>query len=220
MRLFKPLKLKTGVLVAAALSAVLTFLVYIPTLQNRFVKWDDHLYIYENHLIRTRFNIEFLKRVFFSPQVSNWHPLTMISYAVDYRLWGLNPFGYHLENVILHSFNTFLVAILSARLYSLAKTGPDDRGAAFSALVAALLFGLHPLHVESVSWASERKDALCGFFFILSIIAYLDYAHVNKNEGRGASSYFLSLSFFILALMSLTAALKSESAFSYRFCIV
>ncbi len=196
------MEFRTGALLSAALSAVVTFLVYIPALRNGFVKWDDHLYIYENGLIRTRFNLEFLKRVFFSAQVSNWHPITMISYAVDYRLWGLNPFGYHLENVILHSFNAFLVAILTSRLYSLAKTRRDERGAAFAALVAALLFGLHPQHVESVSWASERKDVLCGFFFILTIIAYLGYAHGNINGRRGVSSYFLSLVFFILALMS------------------
>ncbi len=214
----KSLKHKNSALVLAALAAIFTFLVYLPSLRNGFVNWDDHLYIYENAFIRS-LDLKFLKRVFVSVSVSNWHPLTIISYALDYRLWGLNPLGYHLVNVIFHSFNTFLIAALAARLYSLADSdGAGDYGAAFAGIVAALLFGLHPIHVESVTWVSERKDVLSGFFYILSVIAYLKYAlkdgtasplarDYRDNGGGGETEshafyYFLTIALFILALMS------------------
>ncbi|MBI5232729.1 MAG: tetratricopeptide repeat protein [Deltaproteobacteria bacterium] len=192
----------------ALLAALLTFLAYLPSLQNGFVNWDDGLYVVENLNIR-HLDLEFLKWAFTNTYLSNWHPLTLISYALDYRIGGLNPFIYHLENIVFHALNTFLVSVLTVRLLDLIaleerKDAEPGQGVsntlAFTApLVAALLFGLHPLHVESVTWVSERKDVLSVFFFLLSVLAYLRYS--TGPAAKKVSYYLASLFFFILALL-------------------
>lgn len=185
---------KTSRLAPGLIAAAITFLVYIPALSNGFVNWDDQRYVYENVLIRS-LDLSFLKTIFTTIQVSNWHPLTMLSYAADFALWGEAPFGYHLENVILHCVNTFLAGLLAARLVSTRGWG---RASVFvAALATALLFGLHPMHVESVAWISERKDVLSGLFFFLSLLAYLGY-----QNGKPLRLYVLTFVFFILALWS------------------
>ena len=184
--------IRKAALAASLLSAIIAFLVYIPSFGNGFVAWDDPRYVYDNPGIRT-LDLAFLKRAFTEVYFSNWHPLTMISYAVDHALWGLNPLGYHIENAALHAVNTALVALLSIRLITIAK--PLGASAAFAAgLIPALAFGLHPLHVESVAWISERKDLLSGLFFIASMLFYLRYAVKQK-----ALCYFFSLISFALA---------------------
>lgn len=190
------------VLAAAIVSAIATLLVYIPALANGFVSLDDWDYVVQNPFIR-RIDPAFLWSAFTEAHVYNWHPLTMISYGADYALWGLDPFWYHLENVIFHAANTLLTGLLGARLVKsyLAnrgrETGPINLF--FVALVTALLFGLHPVHVESVAWISERKDVLFMFFFLLSILSYINY-----TEAKGAKGlyYPASLFFFALSVMS------------------
>lgn len=183
---------------SAVLTAAVTFLVYIPSLWGGFLNFDDWLY-YEDARV-TAFS---LTKTFTETVASNWHPLTVISYAVDYRLWGLDPFWFHLENNILHSLNTLLVFLLASRLFGAVRS-PGHKVAA-SAFVA-LLFGLHPLHVESVSWIAERKDVLCGFFFISSLIAYTGFA--AASPGARAFKYLASLVLFALALMSKPMAIS------------
>lgn len=176
---------------AALLAAVITFLSYIPALDNGFINWDDTSY-YHTEEIR-RLDLNFLKWAFSSVS-SNWHPLTVISHGLGYAAWGLNPFGHHLVNVILHSINTFLVALLAYKLIRIRLE--DGQHAVFAALITALLFGIHPVHVESVAWISERKDVLGTLFFLLSISSYLSYA-----AGR-RSGYVFSVCFLILSLLS------------------
>jgi tetratricopeptide (TPR) repeat protein len=212
----------------ASAVALVAFLVYLSALRNDFVYWDDNLYIFDNPYIRS-LDAVFFRWAFLGFHVSNWHPLTWISHAVDYAIWGLNPLGHHLTNIILHAANTALVVMLAMKLLEVArwrsvKNGPssflNDRTVLIAAGVTGLLFGIHPLHVESVAWVSERKDLLCALFYLMSIIAYTKYAisrepkvgnrqsdveggnepgrkgiHVNKH-------YILALGFFILALMS------------------
>lgn len=173
--------------------AIIILLVYLPALSNGFVNWDDQLYVYENADIRS-IDARFLKLAFTSVMVSNWHPLTMLSYAVDYSIWGLNPFGYHLVNIVLHAVNTFLAGALALMLSR--KAGAEERVSVFIGATLALLFGLHPLHVESVAWVSERKDVLSGLFFFLSLIYYMKYKNTSK-----AMPYIGSLVFFILSVM-------------------
>ncbi len=201
----------------AAIISLLTFFVYLTSLRNDFVDWDDGLYIFENPHIRS-FGLVFLKWAFFDFYASNWHPLTWISHAVDFAVWGLNPFGHHLTNIILHATNTYLVVLLVTRLMDIAQgTPPREKTAAENqraVLIAAgsvgFLFGLHPLHVESVAWVAERKDLLCALFFLLSTIAYLRYKLQGKLESTQNSrfsplfnsKYLLSLGFFIAALLS------------------
>ena len=215
---------RAPVYVAALSIALLTFLVYLPSLGGGFVNWDDDVYVTNNPQIWT-LDPGFLGWVFTSFVNYNWYPITILSLAVDHALWGLEPMGYHLTNTLLHTINTLLVFTLALRLVAVAKketggsaaTGPTSRDAVFATIVAAataLLFGVHPLHVESVAWVSERKDVLYACFFLLSIIAYLKYArgHTDKadkadmangsREARRPLYYAASLLFFILSLMS------------------
>jgi tetratricopeptide (TPR) repeat protein len=209
---------KKGILVyfVAGTVALTTFLAYLPALQNNFIRsWDDTPYILANPYIRS-FDLTFLKWAFSDFYAANWHPLTWISHALDYSFWGLNPLGHHLTNIVLHALNAFLVAILVMRLLDAFKERPiltgqlsflSDRAALIAAGVTGLLFGLHPIHVESVAWVAERKDLLCGMFFFLAIIAYIRYAtDLNRGVVRGSqrfhTSYFITLGFFTLALLS------------------
>jgi len=184
----------TAALALAALSALIAFLVYIPSLSNGFVNWDDPSFIYENPM----FGHFDLFWALTARTVGNWHPATILSLELDHLLWGFDPFGYHLTNVILHSLNSFLAGALSYMLCRRVVERPGRAAVAIMTAVPALLFGLHPAHVESVAWISERKDVLCAFFFLLSVLSYISYSSSVK-KGRW---YFLSLMFFVLALMS------------------
>lgn len=177
----------------AFIIALLTFIVYLPALQNGFVNWDDDVYVYKNSNIQS-LDLGFLRWVSSAVVSANWHPLTLLSYATDYAIWGLNPVGYHLSNIILHALNTFLVFVLTYKLISFGKFP-----AVFASAIAAILFGLHPLHVESVAWVSERKDVLCALFFLLTIISYIGYI---SDASKRLFYYSMSLVFFILSLTS------------------
>lgn len=191
----------------AFLIAFITFAIYIPALQNGFVNWDDNFYIYENRNIQS-IDVAFLKWIFTAVVVALWHPLTLLSYAFDYAIWGLNPFGYHLTNILLHTANTFLVFVLVIRLVGCSNqiapicNKDVSRGyySIIAGIVAALLFGIHPMRVESVVWVSERKDVLCAFFFLLSALAYLKYT--SSGHSKKQVFYAASLISFIFSLMS------------------
>ncbi len=205
-------------LISATLTAVIGFLIYLQGLQNGFVKWDDPRYVYDNPHIRS-LDVPFFKWALFDFYASNWHPLTWLSHAFDYALWGLNPTGHHLTSIVFHSLNTFLVTLLSIQLLRAYKGGaPVTSGPASlsrkaivaAGIVAGLLFAVHPIHVESVAWVSERKDVLCAFFYLLSIMAYIQYASsfslktsiTESTPGFSKRTYLVSLLFFVLALMS------------------
>jgi hypothetical protein len=198
--------------------AVLTFITFLPSLQNNFIAWDDNAYVYDNPYIRST-NMAFFRWAFLNFYSSNWHPLTWISHAVDYAVWGLNPMGHHLTNIILHSLNTFIVVILIMRLMEsterrLLKNGngtfPDERAMLIAGGITGLLFGIHPLHVESVAWVSERKDLLCALFFLVSIITYAKHTISLRAETAQNISgprflnryYLLTLGSFIFSLLS------------------
>ncbi len=182
---------------AGLTAAAIVFVTYLPALLNGFVNWDDQACVYENPNIRT-IDGAFFRYAFTAVVNSNWHPLTVISYAIDHSVWALDPLGYHLTNNIFHSLNAFLVAVIAIRLVRLANpSGSIGAIAFFTGLISALVFGLHPLRVESVAWIAERKDVLSGFFFLLSIYSYLRYAASSSKR-----PYILSIIFFILALLS------------------
>ena len=198
--------------------AVVTLLGYIAALGNDFVNWDDVSYVSENLHIRS-LNGAFFKWALFDFYECNWHPLTWLSHALDYAVWGLNPRGHHLTNIVLHAINTFAVVFLvTALLDAWRKRSPEDARTSFlnerAILIAAgttgLLFGLHPVHVESVAWVAERKDLLCALFFLLSVITYTGYASEAGNatidKDRPSSffnkRYLAALGLFILALLS------------------
>jgi len=194
--------------IAALFVALITFLVYLPALQNDFVNWDDPDYVYENQNIRS-IDFRSLKWMFSTFHVQNWHPLTWFSHAVDYAIWGLNPMGHHLTSIIFHGLNAFLIVVLVMRLLDKKSEGllssplnnRAHQTARITAVVIGLLFGLHPLHVESVAWISERKDVLYAFFFLLSIVSYLKYT--SSEQGRQkVLNYIFCMLFFIFSLMS------------------
>ncbi len=193
--------------VVACCAALLTIALYLPALGNGFVNWDDNLYVYENTSIRSC-NLTFLRTAFLGFHASgNWHPLTLMSHALDYAIWGMNPLGHHLTSVLLHGVNTFLVVIVVMRLAGALRRrggGLDERGGLIAAGVTGLLFGIHPLHVESVAWVSERKDVLYALFYLLGILAYLRYAEERKEGGAWYRDrrYLLVVVLYVLSLMS------------------
>lgn len=191
----------------AILAAIICFIVYFRALGCDYV-WDDLDYVLNNQAIRS-LDWQFLRWAFTSSQVSLWMPLTWVSLALDYHFWGLNLFGYHLTNILLHSSNVFLAVLIADRLYQLivgqAACLPEGglrRGGVLFA--AALLFGIHPLRVESVAWITERKDVLNGLFSLCSLLCYLIYVR-QKNEGWSGQLYkryyIASLTCFICSLM-------------------
>ena len=176
------------------------------------------MYVLNNEHIKS-LNLNFLLWSLTDLHTGNWHPLTWISHAFDYAVWGLNPFGHHLTSVLFHVLNTFLVTLLAVKLieaYRTEKDHGDHDGISMSqtpvllaGIVTGLLFGLHPLHVESVAWISERKDVLYAFFFLLALLAYIRY--VSERDASNSSrdiyasaqrAYVSSLLLFFLAAIS------------------
>ena len=153
-------------LVAAVLSLV-TLAAYWRLPANGFiVRYDDGAYVTQNPHVQAGLTGQTIRWAFTSVWSGNWHPLTWISHMVDCRLFGLNPLGHHLVNLLLHICNTILLLLVFTRM-----TGSLWR----SAFVAAV-FAIHPLHVESVAWVAERKDVLSTFFWMLTMGAYVLYS--------------------------------------------
>jgi len=165
----RPAPLVTAALLGAA------FLAYLPLLHNGFVLYDDHLYITENMRVRAGLTWSNIRWALTSQEQGNWFPLTWLSHLADVQLYDLRAWGHHLTSLLLHLANTALVFFVLRAL-----TGAVGRSAAVAAL-----FALHPLHVESVAWASERKDVLCAFFWLLATAAYVRYAR-RPAAGRSA----------------------------------
>jgi protein O-mannosyl-transferase len=183
---------KMNAAIAFVIAAV-TVALYLPMLHNSFINYDDPDYILGNDHVKAGLTWPGIVWAFQSGEASNWHPLTWISHMLDCQLFGLNPAGHHLTNLLLHAANAVLLFLLLNQL-----TGARWR----SAFVAAL-FAWHPLRVESVAWASERKDVLSGFFWMLTLLAYTRYAQLEiKNPKLKTKNYLLSLFFFACGLMS------------------
>ena len=160
---------------ALGLATIGTFL---PTLANSFIEFDDPGYVTRNYHVRRGLSWETVTWAFATAKTGNWHPLTWLSHALDCQIYGLNPLGHHLTSILLHTANTLLLFMVLRR-----ATGALWR----SALVAAL-FGLHPLRVESVSWAAERKDVLSGLFFMLTLWAYLKHVSSVRCQVSGVEA--------------------------------
>lgn len=200
-----PDKQKSGVV--ASTVALICVLVYLPALFCGFVNYDDPDYVLNNPLIRS-LDWNMLVAAITQSHVGWWMPLTWISLAIDYHFWGQNPFGYHLTNILLHAVNAALVALLADVILKQSRTrsGVQEGEAGyryfFVLLLAGLLWGLHPLRVESVAWVTERKDVLNGLFTLGSVLLYIHYT-VKKERGESAKrEYFFS---FLLFSLSLTA---------------
>ncbi|HTN70314.1 MAG TPA: tetratricopeptide repeat protein [Methylomirabilota bacterium] len=166
--------------------AIVTLAVFFPALRNEFVGWDDFELLVENLNYRG-LGWDQLRWMFTTFHTGHYQPLSWMTFGLDYLLWGMNPFGYHLTNLVLHVANAVLFYFLVLRLLSLALSAPvtpTDYGLRVAAGFAALFFAIHPLRVESVAWATERRDVLSGLFFLATLICYLQAARVPQDTYR------------------------------------
>jgi hypothetical protein len=168
---------------------------FSPALENGFVDWDDDLNLTENPRYRG-FSPAALRWMFTTTLGGHYQPLTWLSFALDHALWRMQPAGYHLTSILLHAANAVLGYLLLHRLLR-GRSLASDAVVAGAALAGALAFAIHPLRVESVAWASERRDVLSGFFWLLALLAYVravDAPPAARRRGLGASLAALAVS--------------------------
>jgi tetratricopeptide (TPR) repeat protein len=177
---------------------------FLPAASNDFTNYDDNLYVTKNAQVQQGLTWESAHWAFCNVDVSNWHPLTWLSHILDCQFFGLRAWGHHLTSVWLHALNGVLAFAVLRRM----------TGAVWRSFIVALLFGLHPLRVESVAWVAERKDVLSTSFWMLTLWAYARFAQLQTagvSQGPGLKLpagprpgfyYWLSLVFFSLGLMS------------------
>ncbi len=208
-------------IILGAIVALLTFVIYLPSLRNGFVIWDDEITVLGNRHLRT-LDWNMIRWALTDVSFSLWQPAAWISHAVDYALWGLNPLGHHLSSMLLHGLNTLLVVVVAVEVLDAAKgAGPHpagegarssfgDREMLLAAGVTGFLFGLHPLHVESVEWITGRTDLVSAPFFLLSLAAYVRFIRdLDQRNGTPRladalrNRYYLWS--FVLFLLSLSA---------------
>jgi protein O-mannosyl-transferase len=174
------------IMASIGLILIITFIAFYPSLLNGFTNWDDDIYVTDNTLIH-HVSWSHFKKIITSFYFNLYNPPVLLSYALEYHFFKLNPLPYHATNLALHLLNCLLVLwmvfMLSRNLYS--------------ACIAALLFGVHPLRVQSVAWIAERKDLLYSFFFLLSLVSYIYY-----REKAAMKYYYLALGLFVLSLLS------------------
>lgn len=165
---------------------LISLFAFSPILFNGFTFYSDDNYVLKNPLIKS-FSVDNISLIFTSFFDGHYHPLTLLSFSFNYLISGESPFGYQLTNLLLNAINSVLVYIFILKLFKNKK----------NAFIIALIFALHPLHVESVARISERKDTLFSLFFLISCIYYLYFI-----ETKNIKKYGLSILFFVLALLS------------------
>ena len=184
----QPTKKKELFFIGAVL--ILTSIIFSPALKNDFTNWDDQVYVTENNTI-TSISLNNLNK-FGESVTGNYHPLTMLSLAIDYHFFKLNPFFYHLRNIIFHLINTLLVFFFIKRI---------SKNNLFISFLTALIFGIHPMHVESVAWVAERKDVLYTFYFLTGLLLYYQYLIKKRTLFLVAATVS-----FVLSTLSKSAA--------------
>jgi len=179
---------RRGTLLAALVVFLSALAVFWGTRAYAFLNWDDKIYVVTNPWIRA-FTWENLKAIFTRPYFQNFLPLHLLSYMLDHAIWGMNAGGYHLSSVLIHAVNSVLCLLVVRRLSGDAVVG----------LVAALLFAVHPAHVEAVAWVSIRKDLLSTTFLLLSLWSYLEARRGNRLR---LVPYLGSCAWFLLGMLS------------------
>ncbi len=173
---------------------LLVSLAYAPCLKNDFVNWDDDEHLLKNRAVTEfSFDIESLKNIFTATVNKTYIPLTTLSFALEYQIFGEKAFGYHLTNLLLHILVTLLILFFALQC-GLSLT---------AATLAALLFGIHPMHVESVVWITERKDVLYAAFYMLALCSYWKYLQSNK-----CFNYVFAIIFGIFSILAKPMALS------------
>ena len=190
-----PLSSRTRAWLFGLLLAAVTIFMYQPAWNGGFI-WDDDAYVTNNELLTAP---DGLRRIWFSlDSPSQYFPLVYSTFRIEHALWGLNPTGYHWVNLLLHVANALLVWRLLARLH------------VPGAWLAGAIFALHPVQVESVAWITERKNVLMGFFFLLTLLAWI--AFVDERTKRPWRFYALALVLYVLALSAKTTACTLPAA--------
>jgi protein O-mannosyl-transferase len=179
--------------------ALVTFSAFVSTLDSDFVNWDDPALLLQNVEFRG-LGWTHLQWMFTTTLMGHWVPLTWVTFGLDYVLWGLNPLGYHLTNLLFHTAAVVAFYFVALRLLRAAMAVPSEIALRLGAGAAALFFAIHPLRVESVAWITERRDVLSGLFFMLTILTYLKAAAI---EGRRRRWWLVaSLGCYLLAVLS------------------
>lgn len=190
IKLRKIVAVRTNITRSNALFVViiifLTALVYSTTVNNDFTSWDDNHYVTGNRFIKD-FSGEGIRKLWTERTGMGGTRLTLTSFMIDYHLWGLNPKFYHAENIVWHILNALLLYFLILKLFKNKKV----------AFVTAILFAIHPMHVESVAWISARKDVLYTFFLLVCLHAYVGYVQKQKPFLKGLLWLAFTLSFFL-----------------------
>jgi tetratricopeptide (TPR) repeat protein len=187
--------------------AVITVVAFLPVTQNGFVNWDDDRNLLENPHYRGLGWAQ-LRWMFTTFHMGHYQPLSWLTFAFDYLLWGMDPFGYHLTNLLLHTTNGVLFYLLTLRLLSLAfsvTASSKDLGFRAAAGLAALIFAIHPLRVESVAWATQRRDVLSALFFLATILCYLRATTVENGSSYRWRWMSIALIAYCLSLLSKAA---------------
>ncbi len=167
------------------------WLVFGQTLHHEFVNYDDPLYVTETPLVTGGLSLQAVQWAFSTTRAGNWHPLTWLSLMLDGQLYGRQPWGYHLTNLLLHAATAILLFLVLRRM----------TGDLWPAALAAAVFAIHPLRAESVAWVAERKDVLSGLFFMLTLAAYLGYVRRPFSVAR-----------YLLVVAALAAGLMAKPA--------
>ncbi|TMB73939.1 MAG: tetratricopeptide repeat protein [Deltaproteobacteria bacterium] len=182
--------------------AIVTLAVFFPATRNEFVAWDDYELLVNNPRYRG-LGWEQLRWMFSTFYMGHYQPLSWVTFGLDYLLWGMDPFGYHLTSVLLHTANAVLFFFVALRLLSLTiPPGLRDLALKAAAASAALFFAIHPLRVESVAWVTERRDVLSGLFFLATILSYLHATTVSHASSFRRRWLCVALIFYSLSLLS------------------
>lgn len=184
-------------LLPPSLIALVVTLAFLPSTSNGFTNWDDYMNLRDNPDYRGLGPTQ-LGWMWSTFLLGHYQPLSWMSLGLDYVIWGMNPFGYHLSSVLLHSANSVLLYYVLLALLRVSSPSP----APWPAVGGALLHALHPLRVESVTWVTERRDVLCGFFVLLSLLAYLKRAELERRGEPSTKWLVLSCAAFGASLLS------------------
>jgi protein O-mannosyl-transferase len=186
------------------LVALITFVVFSPALRNDFVNWDDLETLVDNQNFRG-LTWSHLHWMFTTFHLGHYQPLSWLTFSLDYLIWGMNPAGYHLTSILLHSANGVLFYFVTLRLLAMGAPLSNAVVLKLAAGFAALIFAIHPLRVESVAWATERRDVLSGFFLLLTVLCYLKAVGPgtnNTSRGRWITGSAVLYAFSLLSKAS------------------
>ena len=201
-----PIRPGMKLFIAMFLLFVISMLTWFEGTKNALV-WDSVQYLFRYEQQISSLGFDHLSWMFSSLEFYNWHPLTWLSWAVDYQLYGgIHPWGFHFSNNVFHAINSMLVFVLTLVCFRLvdpsSKVGfvNTDNLSLLAAFLAAVIFAVHPQHVESVAWVAERKDLLCLLFMLLTLLSYVKYT--SCGESGKARWYLATLVAYLLAVLS------------------